>query len=131
MVIDTNVLVSAFVFPGGAPEAVWLAALAGRLQPVTSAGLLAELSRVLAEKFGWDTPSLDRAVRLIVRHAAVVDPAGTGESYFRDRDDDHLMLVALAAGADAIVTGDRDVLDIGASHGIAFIRPDELLRLLP
>jgi putative PIN family toxin of toxin-antitoxin system len=46
-VLDTNVLISAFVFPGGTPEAVYRLALEGQLEIGTSRSLLAEFGRVL------------------------------------------------------------------------------------
>ncbi len=48
-VLDTNILMSAFVFPGGAPEAVYRDELEGRLELVTTPPLLAELGRVLGD----------------------------------------------------------------------------------
>ncbi|MGH3082249.1 MAG: putative toxin-antitoxin system toxin component, PIN family, partial [Gaiellaceae bacterium] len=47
IVADTNVLVSALIFPGGPPEAVYRLVLEERLGLVTSRPLLAELGRVL------------------------------------------------------------------------------------
>lgn len=41
-VFDANVLISAFIFPGGAPEAAYRAAIERRVQLVTSPALLAE-----------------------------------------------------------------------------------------
>lgn len=42
VVLDTNVLSSAFLFPGGAPEAVYRLALEGRVELVTSRPLANE-----------------------------------------------------------------------------------------
>jgi predicted nucleic acid-binding protein len=50
-VLDTNVLISAYVFPGGTPEAVYRLALEGRIEIGTSRPPLAELGRVLGQKF--------------------------------------------------------------------------------
>lgn len=74
VVLDTNVLISAFVFPGGAPEHVYRQALEGRITLVTSRPLLSELGRVLTEKFGWESAYAEGAVTQLVRIAVVVDP---------------------------------------------------------
>ena len=50
-VFDTNVLISAFVFPGGPPEFAFRAALSGRITLITSPPLLAEFGAVLSRKF--------------------------------------------------------------------------------
>ena len=54
VVADTNVLVSALIFPGGSPEAVYRLVLERRIELVSSRPLLAELARVLTDKFGWN-----------------------------------------------------------------------------
>jgi predicted nucleic acid-binding protein len=66
-VFDTNVLISAFVFPGGAPESAYRAALSGRVTLVTSPPLLAGLARVLADRFGWEKAMVETPVRQVAR----------------------------------------------------------------
>lgn len=39
----------------------------------------------------------------------------------RDPDDDHVIACAIAARADAIVSGDRHLLDLGQHQGIAIL----------
>jgi putative PIN family toxin of toxin-antitoxin system len=51
VVLDTHILISAFIFPGGPPEAAYRAVLDGRVELVTSPPLLAELGRVQVDKF--------------------------------------------------------------------------------
>ncbi len=51
-ILDTNVVISSYIFPGGKPEAVYRLALEGRLEIGTSRTLLAEFGRVLDRKFG-------------------------------------------------------------------------------
>jgi hypothetical protein len=59
-ILDTNVLISAYVFPGGKPEAVYRLALEGHLEIGTSLTLLAEFGRVLGQRFGWIRESRHR-----------------------------------------------------------------------
>ena len=51
VVLDTNTLVSAFVFPGGVPEAVFRMAVEEQIDVISSRSLLAEFGRVLRGKF--------------------------------------------------------------------------------
>jgi predicted nucleic acid-binding protein len=133
------VLVSAFVFPGGAPERVWRAGLQRAIVPVTSTALLAELSAVLVRRFHWDEARVGRVTRHIIRASEVVvgtsgptgAASGAGEPVLRDPDDDELLAVARVAGAMFVVTGDRDVLDHASlPDGLRALRPADLLGLL-
>ncbi len=75
VVLDTNVLISAFVFPGGAPEQVYHSVLDGRIALVTSRPLLSELGRVLTEKFAWEPSYAEEVVAQLLRVAVIVDPS--------------------------------------------------------
>jgi predicted nucleic acid-binding protein len=72
-----------------------------RLRPPEVSSLVRELTaRKLAER--------------IERHATVLDDVDT-PAVTRDRDDDWLVALARAADATAIVSGDRDLSEAGAS----------------
>lgn len=113
-VIDTSVLVSAFIgHPDAAPSQVVAAWRDRRITFVASPRLLHELTEVLARpKFArWSAEGRGAAyaaafgVRAEI-HADVSAPAAT-----RDPDDDYLIGLARSAGADLIVSVDRDLLD--------------------
>lgn len=48
----------------------------------------------------------------------------------RDRDDLHVLECAAAAGADAIITGDEDLLVMGSFQGVPIINVRTALRLV-
>jgi putative PIN family toxin of toxin-antitoxin system len=126
-ILDTNVLISAYVFPGGRPEAVYRLALEGQLEIGTSRTLLAELGRVLGQKFGWMPDRVEAAVAQVARIAAVVEPGETVRVVTADPADDRVLEAARAFGADVIVSGDRHLLDLGTWSGIEIISPAELI----
>jgi len=118
VVLDTNILISAFVFPGGAPELVYRAALEGRITLVTSPPLLAEFGRVLSDKFGWDPPHAQDAVAQVARIGDVVRPSETVEVIEDDPADDRVLEAAAAGRAEVIVSGDRHLLRLEEWRGV-------------
>lgn len=110
VVLDTNILISAFVFPGGAPELVYRAALEGRITLVTSPLLLAEFGRVLSEKFGWDPARAQDAVAQVARIGDVVRPSERVDEIEVDPTDGRVLEAAATGGAQVIVSGDQHLL---------------------
>ncbi len=127
VVADTNVLVSALIFPGGSPERVYRLALEGRIELITSRPLLTELGRVLTAEFGWESGSAEEAVATLIRIAEIVDPRETVIEIERDPADDRVLEAAVEGGAEIIVAGDRHLLALGSWRGIAIEPPATFL----
>ena len=97
---------------------IWDAALAERFGLVTSQRLADELEEALLSKVpGFSKEDAARVKRTLLSLADVVDPerAEKVEAKIKgiceaDPDDDHVIAVAIAGEADAIVSGDRDIL---------------------
>jgi putative PIN family toxin of toxin-antitoxin system len=123
VVADTNVLVSALIFPGGSPEAFSRLALERRIELVTSRPLLAELGRVLTEKFGWEPERAEDAVEQVIRLAEVVHPQDIVSKIEADPADNRVLEAATEGKADAIVSGDRHLLSLGSWRGIRIQAP--------
>ena len=123
VVVDTNVLVSALIFPGGSPEAFYRLALEGRIELVTSPPLLAELGRILTQKFGWEPERAEEAVEQVIRLAEIVVPREALSEIDADPADNRVLEAAAEVGANAIVSGDRHLLALGSWHGIAIRSP--------
>jgi len=121
VVLDTNILISAFVFPGGAPESAFRMALEGTIQLVTSPQLLAEFGGVLIRKFGWAADRAENAVRLVAPIGLVVTPSAPVQVIEDDPDDDRVLEAAAAAEVDFIVSGDRHLLRLGSWSGIPIV----------
>ncbi len=125
LVADTNVVVSGLMW-GGPPRAILGAAREQRISLFASAALIAELEDVLARpklarrlaSIGH-TPAdlLDRYLSLV----RYVTATPLTEPMSRDPDDDQVIACAIAAHADLIVSGDRDLLDLGHAHGIPIL----------
>jgi uncharacterized protein len=130
VVLDTNILISAFVFPGGPPETVFRLALERRVEIVTSPALLAEFARVLDLKFGWEPEKVESAVRQISRIASIVRPARSLRVVADDPDDDRVLEAAIEARADVIVSGDHHLLALANWDEISIRRAAEFLAEL-
>jgi putative PIN family toxin of toxin-antitoxin system len=134
LVLDTNVVVSALVF-GGTPVHLLQAAVTGDVLLFTSPILLAELRKVLARPhlaapLARKQASVDQAIAKYGELALRVSPLTVPRIVERDPDDDHVIACALAARADAIISGDRHLLDLGEHQGIAILSAaDALTRL--
>jgi putative PIN family toxin of toxin-antitoxin system len=117
VVFDTNVYVSALVFPGGRADAALRRAIEREHLVLISKPMVGELLGVLARKFARDGEELARVAlfvddlcETVAPHVAVAD--------LRDEADNRILECALAGSADRIVTGDRATLDLGAWRGI-------------
>ncbi len=126
-VLDTNIYISALF--GGNPEEVYLAALQGRFQLVTSPAILAELARTLRGKFSMPELDITSYIRQIGRHADVVRPRKRLR-VVRDNPDNRVLECALKGKASVIVSGDRHLLELREYQGIPILRPAEFLRRL-
>jgi uncharacterized protein len=130
-VIDTNVLISGSLRPGGTAAAVtrWFIRY-GRL--IFSTETFAELeSRLMRSKF-------DRYVTRAVRQDVLRDLGAVAEwvelrnmgSYSRDSDDDKFIATARAGGAQILISGDADLTDLKSVAGIPILTPRECLDWL-
>jgi uncharacterized protein len=127
IVADTNVLVSALIFPGGPPEAVFRLVLESRVELVTSRPLLAELGRVLTQKFGWQPSRAEEAVAQLVRVARIVEPRHRLTVVVPDPHDDRVLEAAIEGEVDVVVSGDSHLLDLETWRGIATQSPSTFL----
>jgi putative PIN family toxin of toxin-antitoxin system len=135
VVADANVLVSAAIARSPqAPSVLTLdAALDGRVELVISPMLLREVTMVLARPRLKKYVSPDEAARFVADLAAqttlVVDAPGPHPAVCRDPRDDYLVALAEASEAEAIVSGDLDLLaiDPGQIH-VEIITPRQFVE---
>lgn len=106
-VFDSNVLISAFRFPGSVSEKALTLCLAGAARLVTSPAIVDEVEEVLRRKFGLDAKDA-AAIGAFIREASeCVEPQVSIQAVEADPDDDAILECALWAEADYVVTGDN------------------------
>lgn len=117
------------MFRGGNPRRVLELALAGTVQLVSSSRLLDELGDRLLAKFDYPAPAW-HALRTEIEYVGdLVEPQEV-PAVCRDPDDDILFATAREGRADWIVSGDKDVLVLGAYCGIQIVAPARFLELI-
>ncbi len=116
VVFDTNVLVSALVFPGGRGEEALQRILEERDELLVSPPILDELLGVLSRKFARDAEALARTAVFLGDMATLVKP-GRRLRVLADEPDNRILECAVAGRAEAIVTGDRAMLALGEYRG--------------
>ncbi len=130
VVLDTNVLISALAFPGSKPDQVLQRIRQGEVALFLSAFILAELERILRDKFRFTTRQTDERVAVIRRMATLVDPTERIALVVAKDDDNRIRECAVAARADYLVTGDKEHLlplrSIGATQ---IVTPAAFLEL--
>ena len=138
--VDTNVWISAFLNPGGAPGQVLTAFLAGRFVPVVSAPLLNEIRDVMARprirrRCVLGPSALDVILVNLQELGISVIPGGDLRMC-RDPKDDFLLETALLGAAQYAVSRDddlkRDLTLIGylRASGIEVVSVAQFLEVL-
>lgn len=117
VVFDTNVFVSALVFPGGRGELALLRVVEGRDRLFLSRAILHELLGVLARKFARDREELARVAVFVSEIVEFVEPTRR-IAQLDDEPDNRILECAVAAAADVIVSGDKRLLRLGTYEGV-------------
>lgn len=131
VVLDTNVIVAGMAYPAGPPGRIVSAWRRGAIEVVLSPWILTECERVLPRLRPFNTLSqaeIRELVELMAFDAEWVEPdlaalAQASEAHVRDAADEPVLAALLAANADALVTGDKDLLAL--ANRFAILTPAE------
>ncbi len=126
---DSNIYISALAFGGRALEFIE-AARSGSFSLALSEALLAEILRVLQDKFLWSVEAIEEARQLIEEITVHTAPTEAIAAVASDPDDDRVLECAIAAGSGFIVSGDRDLLRLRQFRGVPILRLSEFLALI-
>ncbi len=134
-VVDTNALVSGIISPLGAPAEIVLRWQQGDFLLITSPALLNELRRVLAypriaDRLHWSEEERSQFVESFETLALITPGTLHLPGVTRDPKDDPAVACAVEGEAEFIVSGDQDLLILGAYQGIRMVTPRDFLALL-
>jgi len=127
VVFDTNIFISALVFPGGRAEAALLRIIEGKDQLITSKAIIQEVLSVLARKFSRNKEELARTAVFLAELGELAHPRKR-INILADEPDNRILECALAGQADVIVTGDQAMLQLGEYRGPPILRLSEYLK---
>ncbi len=127
VVIATNVWISALHFGPSTGRPAQVVELVLRYHRIaTSTEIINEIRGTLIERFLWQPEVTDQTLEGYFAGAITVPLRGTIH-VCRDPNDDMLLECALTAGADVIVSGDKDLLTLNPYQGIRILTPAEFL----
>ncbi len=120
VVLDTNVLVSGLAYPGSVPGRIVAAWRQGGLDVVLSHYILDELQRVLPRlpRVAMTAAEIRDLVDSLMFQADIVEPAGALDDTLRDHADQPVLQTLLAAKAQYLLTGDKDLLALADRYPI-------------
>ena len=133
MVLDTNVLVSALITPGGLPDQLLQHWEAGVLTLVTSEEQLDEVVRVLGYEKLQRFIRPEQAARLTanLRRLAIIAEELPDVNASTDASDNLILATAIAGKASHLATGDRgDLLSLKQVEGVSIVSVREAIELL-
>jgi len=120
VVFDTNILVSALVFPGGRGEAALERIVSECDTLVISQPILDELLGILSRKFSRDAENLAHVAVFVSELGVQVKPLQRLR-IVADEPDNRILECAVAGCAEIIVTGDKALLDLCEYNGVKII----------
>ena len=139
-VFDTNLLVSAFLTrdnPGGVTTELLRFVIGSAIDIYLSVEIADEVVETLLESDRFRPRYLFSQEQVGQYHAdlltlatVVDDPPAMPGAVPRDPDDDKIVACAVAAGAEYLVSRDRDLLSLGSYAGITIIAPEEFIHLV-
>ena len=129
IVLDANVLISG-VFWSGHPFRVLDLWAKDRLAVLVSEAILREYADTLSELGARQGAGhlAETWIKFVFNHSTLVD-VETAVGVCRDPDDNKYLACAIDGAAEAIVSGDRDLLDLGTFKGITIVNPRRFIDM--
>lgn len=135
-VLDSTVLVSAFLTPRGLAAQLLAAARRGAFALYLSDQMIAETQEVLLERahlrqrYPYTDEQAIRFCRALRSGVHLVRHLPKVSGVVRDPNDDMVLACALAAGAAYLVTRDPDLLTLNTYQDVQIISPEAFIQLV-
>ncbi len=130
LVLDTNVIVSGFLSPHGAPAQILYRVTQGEFQLLYDVRMLQEYRDVLARKeFDLPADAVQQFLKRVEEEGHLIIPRPLAHR-LPDLDDEPFLEVALEAGAKVLVTGNLRHFPKSACGPVSVLSPNALLDRL-
>jgi putative PIN family toxin of toxin-antitoxin system len=132
IILDVNIFISAIKW-SGKPRTVFERIVNGLDKLLVTDAILVEIEQTFKKpKFGYIHEEVKQTVLDIERLGVkvTVHPHHQVPGVCRDSDDDKYLSCAIAANADYIITGDKDLLVLKEYNGIKIITAKEYLEIV-
>ena len=131
--IDTNILVSASLFPGSVPAQAFEKAVTFPCDGLVCDYSIDEMRRVYNRKFPHKIHMMESFLFTMLLSVEVVntppeDESADSEAAIRDIDDRPILRAALKCNVDVLISGDKDFLESGLTNPL-IVRPAEFLEM--
>ncbi len=126
LVFDSNIFISAFVIRGSRAEKAVLRIIEVNDTLLISGEIIKEVLEVLSTKFNRDREAISHVAVYLSDIAQVINPTKRIR-VLKDDPDNRILECALSGKADAIVTGDKEMLKLKEYKGIKIISLKEYL----
>ena len=121
IVLDSNVLISAFATRGLC--AALFRELVASHDLLISNYILEEVHEKLLRKFRISKPVANSIRDLLMQYVVAPEELPEISATIRDPDDVPIVAFAAAVRADALITGDRDLLDVASELPVEVLSP--------
>jgi len=126
---DSNIYISALHF-GGPPDEFLDLARIGSIELTISDDILAEVTRVLRDKFGWSREALSMAQARIADFTIRVTPTQKLDAVREDPDDNCILECAVEGKSEYLVTRDHHLLKLKSFRGTQMIKVVDFLDVV-
>ena len=136
IVVDTNVIISSVLSPGGKPDQIFKAVFDGQLQLILSHAILRETRRVfsyhkiqkLLDRRGVTTEDIEDFLIKLIKISILIAPISRPDIIKDDPADNAILATALDGQANFIVTGDQHLIALKEYRGIPILAPAKLIE---
>jgi len=135
VVLDTNIVVSAFLKADSLPAQVINHWRDGRIEVITSPVIIAEVERVLQypklkNHYSYTEVDIEALLTLLRTDTTVVDPEFTLDIVQEDESDNRFIEAAVAGKASYLITGDHHLLQHQSYDGTQIVKPVSFLQIM-